>query len=93
MLGRVSPKSRSSISKELSREKRNRFWRELLGYHVGEKLRLKVSYAVPKVDKGEIGVIESFWSADDSDLGYCFTLMFSGNRELVVFSDEVEDVV
>jgi len=66
-------------------------WRKILGYQKGEKLRLIKTYAVPPVKKGEIGTIKSFWFAGDY-LGYCFTLKFSKGRELVVFSDEVEEV-
>jgi len=66
-------------------------WRKILGYSIGERLRLTKTYVHPKVEKGEIGRIVSFWFAHDY-LGYCFTLKFSHNRELVVFSDEVEEI-
>lgn len=65
-------------------------WRRILGYQIGEKLRLKQPYKVPEVKEGEIGTVVN--TIFMGRLGWAIFLVFSGGREIIAFEDEVEEV-
>jgi len=68
-------------------------WARILGYK-GLKLKLLLAYTVPKIKKGEIGIIleahdfSLVWEKPWSKI--LFVIKFPRNRILVCWNDEVE---